>query len=271
MVAKKKVETRKSLGKILKSSKSVVVFDLEGIPSKQLHRIRNELKSRGVFSNIAKKRVLERAAEDAGISLSFEGLRQPAIIYSDKPVFEVAGELRKLKIMRKAKAGENSPMDITLPAGPTPAQAGPAISIFKSFAITTMIKDGKISIKDPKTVCRAGEPVSLNLVSLLNMLGIEPVEMSISPESGYCDGLFYTKDVFCIDKGFLEVQILQAAGNLSRLTYGLGYPTKQNAPLLLAKAFGNAKSLGIKTGVPSKDTLPDILRIARAGAMKLEK
>jgi len=271
MVAKRKVESKKQLDKILKSHKSILIFDMAGLPSSQLHEIRNTLKEKEVYSYIAKRRVLEKAIADAKLNLKVDGVKQPAVIYSNKGIFDVAKLLNQVKTKRKAKAGEVAPEDITLPAGPTPAQAGPAISIFKTFLIQTMIKDGKISIREPKTVCKKGEKVPEGLISLLNMLSITPIEMFISPKVGAYENVFYTPDVFSIDEAFVKGQVMAASGKVMWLTYGIGYPTKQNANLLLAKGWRNAKTLGIKTGMPSKDIMNDLIRVAHSGAKKLEK
>jgi len=271
MVAKRKVESRKKLDKIFKSHKSVLVFDLSGLPSGQLHGIRNNLKEKEIYSYIAKKRVIEKAVEESKMNLKIDGIKQPAIIYSNKPIFDVVKTLNLIKTKRKAKADEDCPDDIILPAGPTPAQAGPAISIFKTFAIQTMIKEGKIAIREPKTVCKKGEKIPAGLISLLNMLNITPIEMSISPLAGTSDNLFYNSDVFSINEEFVKGQLMAASGKVMWLTYGIGYPTKQNSSLLLAKGWRNAKAVGIKTGMPAKEIMSDLIRVAHKGAKSLEK
>ncbi|MBN2094813.1 MAG: 50S ribosomal protein L10 [Candidatus Aenigmarchaeota archaeon] len=271
MVATKKIKSRENIAKLLKSHKSVILFDLANLPSGQLHKLRNALKAKEIYTVVGKKRVLQRAIEEARISLNLDEAKQPAIVYSNKGIFEVTKALKEVKTNRKAKAGEEVPADITLPAGPTPAQAGPAISIFKTFQIQTMIKDGKISIKDPKTVCKKGDKVPFELVSLLNMLGVTPIEMSIAPQVGYSENMFYTREVFDIDPEFVRNQVLAASGNITKVTYKIGYPTKQNAELLLVKGWRGARQIGIRAGIPSKELMEDLVRAAHLGAKKLEK
>jgi ribosomal protein L10 len=271
MVSKRKVASKKKLDKLLKDYKSVLIFDLAGLPSSQLHEIRNSLKEKEVYTYIAKKRVIERAINDSKLNLKVEGVRQPALICSNKGIFEVSKILGQIKTNRKAKAGEEAPEDITLPAGPTPAQAGPAISIFKTFQVQTMIKEGKIAIREPKTVCEKGNKVPAELISLLNMLGITPIEMSISPVVGTSENLFYTPDVLGVNEEFVKTQLLMASGSIFKITVRLGYPTKQNIDFLLGNGWRNAKALGIKTGMPAKELMADILMTAYSGAKKLEK
>ena len=128
--------------------------------------------------------------------------------------------------------------------------AGPAISIFKKFGIQTMIKDGKISIKEPKVVCKEGEEISMDLVSLLNSLNIEPLEVSIAPVIGYYDGLVYSKDILNLDENYFIDGISKIANNLFKITVSINYPTNQNISFLIQKAETNANSLALKLGIP---------------------
>jgi len=271
MVAPKKIESKKKLNDIFKSHKSVIVFDLAGLPSGQLHEMRNTLKEKEIYTLVAKKKVIEKAIHDSKIKLEVKEAKQPAIIYSNKGIFEVAKALKQVSTKRKAKAGEAVPEDIVLPVGPTPAQAGPAISIFKQFAIQTMIKDGKIGIREAKTVCKKGEKVPAELISLLNMLSITPIEMSLSPKVGYSENLVYTSDIFDINEDLMRNYIFSASSNITKVTYKIGFPTKQNANLLVTKGWRGARTLGIKIGIPSKTIMEDMVRFAHTGARKLEK
>jgi large subunit ribosomal protein L10 len=270
MVSARKKETLKNLKGVFKSSNSFLVFDLKGLPAKQLHEIRNKLKEEGINTSVAKRKIFEKAIEDSGIKLNISDLSQPALAYTDKGIFEAVGSIKSLKTKRKAKSGETAPADLAVPPGNTGIPAGPAISIFKQFTIQTLMKDGKIHIKDEKIVCKEGQNIETGLISLLNMLGIEPIEMFISPQGGYSQGLLYTKDIFEINKAYLEERISIAGESVFKLTYRLGYPTKQNAALLLSSGFSKVKRLGLELGVPAKGTIKDLLRVAGCKAKKLE-
>jgi large subunit ribosomal protein L10 len=252
MVSETKQKFLAELKEILKSYKTILLFDLENLPSKQLHYIRNKLKNDEIFTLISKKRILEFALRENKINLDLNDIKQPGLIYSNKDIFEVSKKLKELKVKRKAKTGEKASSDIEVPAGDTGIQAGPAISIFKQFKIQTIMKDGKIAIKDPTVVCKTGNEIDLNLVSLLNMLGIEPIEMNLSPEKGYFNKMVYNKFVLNLDKNYFVENIGVIANNLFKLTIYLNYPTKQNISLLLQKGYRNSRNLGIKLGAPFK-------------------
>jgi len=269
MVSTKKIEGLKKINELLKSYKSILLFDLNNLPSKQLHEIRNKLKEKEIYTLISKKRVLKLGLKENNLNLNIDNLKQPAIIYSNKNIFDIIKNLRKLKVKRKVKIGEILSSDIEVPAMDTGIQAGPAISIFKQFQIQTMMKNGKISIREKKVVCRKGEKANSDLISLLNMLHIEPLELTIQPEIGYSENIVYNTDILKMDEDYFEKQISIAANNLFKLTVSMGYPTEQNIAYFLQKVLQNVRTLGLKIRLPIKELLPDLLREAHLNADKL--
>jgi len=269
MVSEKKKKNLEKLKKILKSYKCILLFDLKDLPSKQLHIIRNKLKEKEIYTMVSKKRILEFALKENKIDMNLDDIGQLGVVYSNKDIFEIIRILRNLKVKRKAKVNEIISEDIEIPAGDTNIQAGPAISIFKQFKIPTIMKGGIISIKDPTIVCRAGDKITLELVSLLNMLGVEPIEMNISPEKGHYENLIFNKFVLQLDKDYFKENIKRIADHIFKLTTYLGYPTKDNIDLLLQKGIGTAKNLSIILGYPTKENIKDLLLIAKYNANKL--
>lgn len=269
MVSKKKVSDLKKISELVKSYKSILLFDLNNLPSRQLHEIRNKLKGEEINTLVSKKKVLGLSLKENNLDLNIDDLKQPAIIYSNKDIFGIVKNLRKLKVKRKAKAGEVVNSDIEVQAMDTEIQAGPAISIFKQFQIQTIMKNGKIAIKESKVVCKGGDEINPGLVSLLNMLHIEPLELTIQPEIGYSENIVYNKEVLELDEKYFKEQISVASNNLFKLTVDISYPTKQNISYLLQKASQNVRNLGLKIELPVKELLPDLIRISQLKANKL--
>lgn len=269
MVSEKKQKELEKLKKIFESYSSILLFDLAQLPSRQLHHIREKLKEDEIYTLVSKKTVIGFALKDKKIDL--DDMKQPAIIYSNKNIFEVVKKLRKLKVSRKAKPGESSPVEIFVPEGDTGVPAGPAISIFKQFKIPTQMQGGKIGIKEPTKICEAGQEISLDLVSLLNMLGVEPIEMQVVPEKGLFEGDVYRREVLKLDEEYFKEGIAQIASNVFKLTSHIGYPTEQNIELLIQRAGINMRKLGLELGYPAKDLLPDLMKTAKLNADKLNE
>ena len=270
MVSEKKKVWFEKINKILKSYNSFLLFDLYEFPARQLHTIRNKLKSKEIYSIIVKKKILELALkENRNVTLNLENAKQLGLIYSNKNIFDIIREIRGIKVRRKAKVGEVAREDIEIPAGNTEIQTGPAISIFKQFKIPTIVKEGKIAIKEPKIVCRKGEVISSDLISLLNMLNIHPIEISLNIINGFSEGIFYSSEVLSLDEKYFEDGILEIAEKIFKLTITLGYPTEQNITYLLQKALSNARNLGIKIGIGDKELVEEMIRLAHYNALKL--
>lgn len=270
MVSEKKKAWFEKINKILKSYNSILLFDLYEFPARQLHIIRNKLKSKEIYSMVVKKKILELALkENPKVILNLENAKQLGLIYSNKNIFDIIREIRSIRVRRKAKIGEIATENIEIPAGDTGIQTGPAISIFKQFKIPTIVKEGKIAIKEPKIVCRKGEAISENLISLLNMLNIHPIEISLNIANGFSEGIFYSKEVLSLDEKYFEDCILEISEKMFKLTAALGYPTKQNITYLLQKTLLNARNLGIKIGIGDKELFEDMIRLAHYNALKL--
>ncbi len=269
MVSKEKVSLLEETNKIFKSHKTILLFDLQSLPSSQLHKIRNKLKDEEIYTTIVKKKILDLGLKNTKLPLNLEEIKQPALIYSNKDIFYITKKLKELKVRRKAKVAEISTSDIEIPAGGTNIQAGPAISTFKQFKIQTIMKDGKIGIKDPTTICKKGDIISTGMLSLLNMLNIEPIEMSIHPELGYNENIVYDKNTLGLDEQYFKEQISLSENNVFKLTVSINYPTKQNISFLVQKGFQRGKTLSIKLGLPIKEMMPELIRIAGLMAEKL--
>ena len=266
MVSEKKKEVLEKLKKIFESYNTALFFDLSQLPSRQLHYIREKLKESEIYTLVSKKSIINFALKEKNFDINVEDIKQPAVIYSNKSIFEVMKKLRELKVNRKAKPGE-----IYVPDGDTGVPAGPAIGIFKQFKIPTQMQGGKIAIKQPTKICEAGQEISLDLVSLLNMLGVEPIEMQVIPEKGYFEGIVYTRQVLTLDEEYFRQGIIQIANNVFKLTSHLGYPTEQNIELLVQRAVVNMRKLGMELGFPAKDLLPDLIKFAKINAEKINE
>jgi len=269
MVSERKKRMAEKLRSFFKSYRTVLVFDLHSIPASQLHKIRELLKDVAKIF-VVKKRILQMVAEEEKITLPLEGIRMPALIFSDKPVFEVVKKLRLFKLPMKAKPGNKAPKDIVIKKGVTKVPAGPAIATFKAFKIPTFVKEGKIAIKEDFTLCKAGEVISENMVSLLNLLGIEPLEIGIKPKYAYSENIVYDEFVLSLEEDWFREGIKSSVSNALNLATNLKIPTKQNISLLLAEGYMNARNLGLYLGIPSRETISELLVKAYRNAKALE-
>ena len=106
--AQKKEHIAKS-SELVKGSKALVFADFTGAPTREVNRLKNELKKAGATYKVFKKRLLKIALKDAGIETdALNAKAQVATVFAKEDLTSVAGpiakfvkELAKLKIVYK--------------------------------------------------------------------------------------------------------------------------------------------------------------------------
>jgi len=177
-----------------------------------------------------------------------------AILFSDLDSFELAGDLLKSKTPAKAKAGQEAPFDIQVDEGPTDLVPGPAISELGALGIQIQIKDGKIEIKAPKVIVKAGKPIPQNAADMMAKLDIKPFSIGFIPLSS-----FDTQE----NKLYLEINInpeetlkLLKETHSKSLGFALGinHISKDTIKLMISRAGSHANKINrIMTGEPEPE------------------
>lgn len=269
-VAKWKVEEVEKLSKMISEYPVVGIVNMENIPAKQLQKMREVLRGEVVI-RMSRKRLMKLALEKAKVEKLAEYLKgQPAFVFSKMNPFKLYKILEKNKTSAPAKPNAIAPKDIVVPKGETPFSPGPVLAELQKFGIPTAIQKNKIIIKEDKLVAREGERISPELASLLTRLGIEPMEIGLNLLAVYEGGVIYSPDVLAIDENMLIAQLKEAYFNAVNLSVNTGYITKETAPLLIAKAYSEAKAVAIEAGVYEPEVIKDIIAKAHLQMLALK-
>jgi len=269
-VAKWKVEEVEKLSKMISEYPVVGIVNMENIPAKQLQKMREVLRGEVVI-RMSRKRLMKLALEKAKVEKLAEYLKgQPAFVFSKMNPFKLYKILEKNKTSAPAKPNAIAPKDIIVPKGETPFSPGPVLAELQKFGIPTAIQKNKIIIKEDKLVVREGERISPELASLLTRLGIEPMEIGLNLLAVYEGGVIYSPDVLAIDENMLIAQLKEAYLNAVNLSVNTGYITKETAPLLIAKAYSEAKAVAIEAGVYEPEVIKDIIAKAHLQMLALK-
>lgn len=269
-VAKWKVEEVEKLSKMISEYPVVGIVNMENIPAKQLQKMREVLRGEVVI-RMSRKRLMKLALEKAKVKKLAEYLKgQPAFVFSKMNPFKLYKILEKNKTSAPAKPNAIAPKDIIVPKGETPFSPGPVLAELQKFGIPTAIQKNKIIIKEDKLVVKEGERISPELASLLTRLGIEPMEIGLNLLAVYEGGVIYSPDVLAIDENMLIAQLKEAYLNAVNLSVNTGYITKETAPLLIAKAYSEAKAVAIEAGVYEPEVIEDIIAKAHLQMLALK-
>ncbi|MEK6935777.1 MAG: 50S ribosomal protein L10, partial [Nanoarchaeota archaeon] len=133
--------------------------------------------------------------------------------------------------------------NIEIKAGPTSLLPGPAISELGALGIQISVENGKISIKHPKTVVRAGETIKEAVASLLQKLEVKPFTIGLEPVAFYDnkDDKIYSE--IKIDSEGARISLVSASAKALGFAQRINYYSKQTMGYLLAKANLHMKSL----------------------------
>ena len=261
-----KREETDELVSFLESYESIGVVDITGIPSRQLQEMRREL--HGVAAlRVSRNTLMERAlAEvDDGLESLVEHVEgQVGLIGTNDNPFGLYQQLEASKTPAPISAGEVAPNDVVIPEGDTGVDPGPFVGELQTVGANARIEGGSIKVVEDSTVLSAGEEVSADLANVLGELGIEPKEVGLDLRGVVSEGVAFSPEELDIDVEEYVSDLKAASSAARNLSINAEYPTARTAPSMLAKAAGEAKSVGLSAAVESPDLADDLVSKADA-------
>jgi large subunit ribosomal protein L10 len=245
----------------LEEYQSVGIVDVAGIPSKQLQDMRRGLHGQAAV-RMGRNTLMRRALDE--VDEGFEELSsyidgQVAFIGTNDNPFGLYKQLEESKTAAPINAGEVAPNDIVIPEGDTGVDPGPFVGELQQVGADARIQEGSIQVLSDSTVLEQGEEVSAQLANVLGELGIEPKEVGLDLRAVFSDGVLFEADELAIDVDEYRADIESAAAAARNLSVNASYPTARTVSTLLAKASGEAKSVGLFAEIESPDVVPDLI------------
>lgn len=250
------------LAEKIKSSKTVLIASIKGLPGGQFHQIKKKLRGTAEIQ-VVKKSLLKRAIEKVEKG-PLQNLKKTVgadivVMFSNLDAFELSGILTENQSSAKAKAGDIAPEDIKAEEGPTDLIPGPAISELGAVGLKVAVENGKLAIKKEHVLVKEGEEINEKVAGVLAKLGITPMKVGYEPVAAYSseDNKVYTG--IKIDKeGTLEA-LREAIGKSLNLSVNIGYINPNNVSYFIAKAgmegkvFEKLLETPVDTAEPAKD------------------
>ncbi len=271
MIKEQKIQKVNELAELISKYKTVGILNMYKTPARALQKIRNELFEKAVIRT-AKKSTILFALEKANKTYLKEFVTNyPALILTNEDPFKLYRFLERNKTPAPAKSGDTAIIDIEVKAGPTDLAPGPAISTLTKVGIPAKVEGGKIAVMRDKIVLKTGEKVSEDLASALQLLKMEPMEIGLTVFVMSEHESVYKKEQLYLDENKILNEIMLATNYAFNLSINSGYPTKDTISLMLAKAFANAKTLGIEANLLEPGIIESVLAKAKAQAEILSK
>lgn len=239
---------------------SVAILDLRNTPASIIQRVRKGLIPAAKVK-VSKTKVVLRALSESKIKDSklkdyIKG--SVGLIFTNMNAFELFAYLKKSKQPASAKPGMIAPENIVVPACDTGLPPGPALTTFKNAGVKVKM-GATISIAEDQTVTKKGEPIKAEVCSVLGALNLKPFKVGTNAIAVYEKGELFLPAVLDIDADQFINDLMQAHNNAFNLSVDIAYPTKDNAEVLVGKAFKEAKEIAMEANFLTKYTTEDII------------
>ncbi|MFB6110606.1 MAG: 50S ribosomal protein L10 [Halodesulfurarchaeum sp.] len=261
-----KREEVEELVDVIESYDSVGIIDVEGIPSRQLQEMRADLYGSATL-RMSRNTLLERALRK--VDEGFENLvpylsGHVGLIGTNDNPFALYRRLEQSKTAAPISAGEVAPDDIVIEEGDTGMDPGPFVGDLQNVGASARIDEGSIKVLEDSVVAEEGDVVTQDLAGVLGELGIEPKEVGLDLRAVYAEGVLFEADELEIDVDSYRADFEAAAAAGRNLAVNAAIPTEATLPTLVAKARGEAKSLGLQAGIESPDLMDELVSTADA-------
>ena len=241
-----KKEIVKKIEEKIKSSTTVLIASIKGLPASKFQLIKKKLRGKAEIV-VARKSIILRAI--AGVEKgALQNLKKligadVVLMFSDLDAFELAGLLLDNQTPANAKIGDIAPEDIEVEPGPTDLIPGPAISELGSVGLKVAVEGGKLAIKQGAKIVKKGETIDKKVASVLGKLKISPMKVGFIPVAAYdakADRLY--QEINIDRKGTLEALQMAISKSLG-FAVNIGYVSESTVKYFIAKAGIEEKAL----------------------------
>ena len=271
------------LWKLLEEYPTILLCEANNVGSNQLQNIRSKIRGKAVM--LFGKNTLIRAgikyrieAPDASQEdyeqrkktwFAMDQLKEllPLVkgnigmVFCKSETDKILEAIEESKVPAEAKAGTISPVNVSVPPGPTgmdPSQT----AFFQALGISTKIQKGQIEIVAEIQVIEKDKRVGNSEAVLLKKLNIKPFHFGLKVLKVYDNGSVYDANVLKLNSDTILTKFLNGTRNIAALSLEIGIPTVASVPHSILNGFKNLVSVAFTTGYKLKqaENLLEILK-----------
>ena len=268
-----KTEEVEEIKNLIQQYKALGVASLQKIRAAQLQGLRRKLKGNASF-RVIKNTIIRRAVAECKDKPGLEGLEEHLtgsniFLFTNLNPFQLVSILQKSRMKAIARAGDIASEDVIVSAGNTGLPPGPIISQFGSVGIPTRIESGGVYINRDTLVVKKGEVITARLASVLAKLGVKSVEVGLTLNAAYDEGLIIPEGQLQLDLEEVQRSIGEAQVFALNLSLNSAYPTPENIKLLLQIVSQESFALAMNASVPTSDSVTELLKKANVEMLSL--
>ncbi len=270
-----KIQEVRELTDLLKKYRTVLIVDLSKTPTSRLQRLRRKMETKfgdHVKLRVTKNTLFRIAMKQAGLDPTpLEGYLTGTnlFIFTDLNPFHLALEINKIRTTAPAKPGDVTETEIILPSGDTGLKPGPIMSVFGKLKVPIRVQGGTIWIAKDTIVAKPGDTISAELASILQKLGIEPIEVKLKLKAAYDNGVVIPAEQLLLDLEEYRKQVQEAILGALWVGVEIAYPEPDVMKLAIPVAVKRAFAVAAESGFVTPDTAEYVLHTAIARAMSI--
>ncbi len=272
-IAEWKIQEVNELTALLKKYPVVIIADLMKVPTSRLQRIKRKIYQMfgdHVVLRVTKNTLFRIAMKKAGLDptpLEKYLTGTNLFIFTDLNPFEVAMAIDKIKVTAPAKPGMTVETEVVLPAGDTGLKPGPIMSVFGKLKVPIRVQKGTIWIAKDTVVAKPGDTISMELASLLQKLGIEPIVVKLKFKAAYDHGVVIPGEELVLDLNKYREELSKAVAEALWLGVEIGYPEPEVLKLAIPLAVRRALAVSAEAGYITPENAEYVISTAIAKAM----
>jgi len=262
-----KIKTMEKVQKYLSEYKQLLICDIKDLPADMVHKARKllrDIKSEMVCGKTtvmiyAIKKYLE-ATKKLPVHHSAEGLQgvidnipgmQIALVFTNQDTSKITDITSKFLVEKQAKVGAISPIEVTLPAGPTGMDAS-QIDYFQALKIPTKVVKNQLEVMSATKILSIGQKISMSEINLMKKFNIKPYKHYVQVRKIYLNGKLYGQEILKINDAYLQEKLEKGISNVAALSLRLGVANKASAVHTISNCFRNLAGLAASTGYTFK-------------------
>lgn len=239
----KKKQYFEKMSRMLSTYEKVFVVGVDNVGSQQMNQTRKNMRGKAEIlmgKNTLMRKVLADFLEKnpghfyANIEPKMAG--NVGFVFTNYDLPKIRDMILANRVPAPARIGAVSPVDVTVPAGPTGCDPGQT-NFFQVLQIPTKIVKGQIEITTAVNLIKAGEKVGSSEAALLTKLSIRPFSYGLSIDCVFDHGSIFSVAVLDIDDAYLIGKFSFALSKIAAISLQIGYPTQASLPHSIGNAF----------------------------------
>ena len=173
---------------------------------------------------------------------------QTLIIFTNEELSKITEITSKFLIEKQAKTGAISPIEVTLPAGPTGMDSS-QIEYFQALKIPTKVIKNQLEIVSATKILTIGQKITMSEINLMKKFNIKPYKHFVQIMHIYMNGKLYDSAILKITPEYMKERLQNGIRNVAAFSLATNISTKASAPHVISQAFRNILGLSLATGI----------------------